>query len=266
MNTKGIIEYWYKKIGFPEKYDVEFYRALEEIEIPDGITIDTYDLNEQNGKRNLLSFLYFCEALKERYAKKGISEEILLDTLNDLVIWTDIWSDLKGELYLGETGWLSSHLSMKLFKLGRLQFCMAKEALDIPEKGVKKGENIMEIHIPAVGPMKKELCMESIEAAKEFFAKYYPEFDYKYFSCHSWLLDTSLEEMLGSESNIIQFQNMFDIVHEGKSDAILKYTFRWNIKRDEIDGIPCTTGFMKKIKARVSEGGDFYSSYGIIKK
>ena len=36
--TRGVIVSWYKRIGFSEKYDAEFYRALDEIEIPDSVT------------------------------------------------------------------------------------------------------------------------------------------------------------------------------------------------------------------------------------
>lgn len=180
--------------------------------------------------------------------------------------WTDTWSDLKGTLYLGEIKWLSHHLGMKLFKLGRLQFCMGRAETDIPSANLLKGDRVMEIHIPACGPLKYEECMDSIEKAKAFFAEYFPEFEYKCFTCHSWLLDRSLEELLGSKSNIIRFQSMFDIVSEEKSDAILKYVFKWNTTRDKLKDIHCTEGFPGKVKSRIASGGDFFEAVGIIKK
>ena len=102
MGAKSVIAFWYKKLNFPSKYDGEFYRALEEIEIPADSKLEDYDPKCEDGKRNLLAYLYFCEELKRRYEEKGIGEDILMDTLSDLVVWTDVWSELKGELWLGE--------------------------------------------------------------------------------------------------------------------------------------------------------------------
>ena len=34
MDTIPIIEFWYRKLGFPKQCDGEFCRALEEFEIP----------------------------------------------------------------------------------------------------------------------------------------------------------------------------------------------------------------------------------------
>ena len=251
MQVNEIITEWYKKLGFKSKYDSEFYEALENIKISDAVSVNTYNLQEKCGKRNLLSFLFMCEALKERYLKKGISEEILIDTLKDLVRWT--WYDSNGELALHELGWLKNHMSMKLFKLGRLQFCMGNE-------------NNIEIHIPEEGPLDISECEKSIIMAKEFFEKFFPDFKYDHFSCSSWLLDKSLKEILNENSNIIKFQQMFDITHQKKSDNILGYVFKWKVDREDINNCPCRSGFAKRVKERIENGGYFFSGYGIIEK
>ena len=149
-----------------------------------------------------------------------------------------------------EQGWLERHLSMKLFKLGRLQFSPGKAEMDIPALGITKGDPMMEIHIPAVGPLDQEECLKSIERAKEFFAKYDPDYQYRYFTCHSWLLDTSLKQLLGETSNIIRFQNMFAVLHEEKSDAILRYVFRWDCTREMLPQMTCSSGFAKKVRTK----------------
>lgn len=261
-----IIEFWYNKLGFSSEFDTEFKRALNEIKISDAITIDTYDINEKDGRRNLLSYLFMSQALKEKYEEKGISADILYDTLSDLPIWTNIWSDIKGSIYFGELGWLNNHLKMKLFRLGRLQFCMGKAECDIADADVKKGDDILEIHIPAAGPLSMEECRKSIEEAKEFFAKYYPEYNYKCFTCHSWLLDSTLSKMLGEESNIIKFQKMFTVIREDKADDIIRYVFRWDTTRRQVKNLYCPSSLAKKVRERVLADGDFFASYGYIKK
>ncbi len=261
-----IIESFYKKLSFPQEHDREFYEALGEIKISDAISADRYNLSEKDGKRNLLSYLFMCKALKEKYDSKNIPESVFYDTVYDIVRWTNVYSDIKSELYLGELAWLSNHFKMKLFKLGRLQFCMGKCEYDIPGKGLKKGDDVLEIHIPSGGALDIDECRKSICRAKEFFAKYFPEFEYKAFICHSWLLDDTLKELLPKESNIIRFSDMFEKAHKEKSDLILKFVFKWNTARYNVKYAVCNSSFAQKVKNYAMSGKDFYIVYGVIDK
>lgn len=266
VDTRPTIEFWYKKLNFPRRYDGEFYRALDEIEISADSTLESYDTACEDGKRNLLAFLYFCQNLQRRYAEKGIGEDILLDTLSDLVVWTETWSELKGELWLGELYWLKFHLGMRLFKLGRLQFCLGKAERDVPSHALVKGEPVVEVHIQAVGPLKREDCLASFARARAFFAQHYPEHAYKCFTCHSWLMDKKLDEVLTGDSNIIRFRDLFDIVHEQPSDAILKYVFRWNTTVETLPETPAASGFAQRVKERRLAGEMFHESFGVLKR
>lgn len=262
---KNIIEKWYLKLGFDDKYNDEFYKALSTINIAENTSIDTYDLESTDGKKNLLSFLYMCEALEQKYIQKGIDNAILSDTLADIVRWTNTWSAIKGELYLGELFWLRHHMKMNLFKLGRLQYCMDKVWYDAPEKNLFEGDTVLSIHIPATGPLDYEECIQSLKTAKEFFRKFYPEFNYKYFICSSWLLDETLSEIMKPDSNILKFQTLFDIDSAVESEAIVKFVFGWNITRDMLGDIDAPNSFCEKIKNRFASGGKFYAGRGIIR-
>lgn len=259
----NVIEKYYKALDFPKEFDTEFYDALKTIKISDSITVEKYNYAEKDGKRNLLSYLFMCDTLKKKYDEKNISEDIFYDTVSDIKTWAKTWSGLKGELYLGELGWLSNHLKMKLFRLGRLQFCMGKCEHDVPQKSLKKGDNVMEVHIPEGAPLTQEECEKSFSLAREFFAKYYPEFEYKYFTCHSWLMDDTLKELLSKESNIVKFSDMFEHFHSEKDDAILRYVFKWNTARYNLDNFPATSSFAQKIKEHIKSGKDFYSALGV---
>lgn len=266
-DVPNIIESYYKKIGFNKDFDKEFYEALKNIRISDAISIEDYNLDEKDGKRNLLSYLFLCKNAEEKYVQRGIKHEILYDTLSDLAIWTEIWSRKKGELYLGEIKWLSRHLKVQLFKLGRLQFCLGKAEFDIPGENVLKGDNVIEVHIPSNGePLTYDACVKSFSKAQKFFADYFPDFDYKCFTCDSWLLDSSLKNILESESNILKFQTMFKLIKEVKSNAILNYVFEWGTNIKDVKNTICTSSLSKKVKKRVLEGGSFYEGFGIIKK
>ncbi|MBE7050740.1 MAG: hypothetical protein E7394_08280 [Ruminococcaceae bacterium] len=264
-NKKQIAEKWYKFLGFKKEYDKAFYVALEEKEIFCD-SISDYDINSSDGLSNLIHFLYFCESLKLEYEKLGIGEDILIDTLKDIPRWTDTYTNLKGNLYLGQLGWLRNHLTLRLFKLGRLQFCFEDAHEDYPDVEVKKGEKIVGIHIPSTGPLNVEECKESIENARKFFEKYFPEYEYKIFNCHSWLLDETLKNVMKKESNVLKFQTLFNIVSSSPSDAILKYIFTWDTTRENLIEKQGTSSFAKSVKEHILSGGTFYESTGIIEK
>jgi predicted TIM-barrel fold metal-dependent hydrolase len=264
--VKEVIDKWYKKLAFPTSYDGEFYSALNSIPVSDAIDYQSYDEKSTDGKRNLLSYLFMCEQTAQAYAKKGISEKVLLDTLSDIVTWCNNWSAINGELYLGELSWLKRHLSMKLFRLGRLQFCMGESHCDISKYSVKKGDAVLEIHIPEGEKLTKEDCESSITQAKEFFAKYFPDFDYKVFTCHSWLLDDTLKEYLPSSSNILQFGDMFDKVGKDPSYAIIKYLFAFDTTPLNLKYRYPVSSFASAVQKAVLSGKQFYEVLGVIVK
>lgn len=262
--AKAIIKEWYERIGFPNRCDAEFYRALDNYEIDSQMKAENYE-DKGDGVENFLYYLFFCDDLRQRYQKKGISEEIMRDTVSDMPVWLDIWSGLKGGLYLGELDWFVHHFTMRLFKLGRLQYCFSQAYRDVEEFGICKGDRVIDIHIPALGPLYVEECIESLEMARWFFAKYYPEYKYKHLTCHSWLLGQDLTSLLKEDSNILKFQKLFYPVEQYESDAILNYTLRWQIKRDEIGSVEAVTSLAKTVKRLALEGRIFHGGYGIAK-
>lgn len=263
---REIIEKWYKKLNFPSEYDSQFYKMLSEEALDEKMTIDTYDKNCKNGRKNFLAQLYFLEALHERYVQKGIPEKIFSDTAQDLVKWTKTWTDIKGELWQGEFLWLSLHLSFRLFHIGRLQFCMHYFDDAIDEYGIKKGDNAVDVHIPASGALDIGECRKSFAQANAFFESYFPDFHYRFFMCHSWLLDKTLKKYLKPGSNILSFQKIFTPVREDVSDDIFKYCFKWNTRRENIGEFKAETGFAEGVKQAAYDGEVFYCTLGITDK
>ena len=262
--TPAIIEKWYKKLGFPAEYNAEFYAALKKYHISDAISIDTYDLSEQDGKRNLLSFLYLCEGLAARYAEKGLPEEVLLDTLKDLLLWTDAWSEVKGELYLGELIWLAQTFRMRLYRIGSLEFMANKAHGDCEALGLKKDDPIVEVHIPAGADLSPEAVRASMKQAVAFFAGHFPEYKFAHFTCHSWLLDASLDELLPSGSNILQFRDTFTPIKADESDAALRYVFKWNTNRRNLRSAVASSSLAERMKKYALKGGALHETLGAV--
>ena len=252
-----LLRYWYKRLPFDARYDDAFDSLLGE-----GVTEVCEEFGD-NAQANILTALYRAEQLKNTYAELGIGEDILDATLRDIVIWTNTWYGLKQEFGVMEVGWLEHHFSAKLFRLGRLQFCMGYHDFpDIPAANITKGDPIMEVHIPAGGSMKPEDCQASIAAARVFFAKYFPDFHYKAFTCHSWLLDGTLKQFLDDNSNILQFQALFTVAQNDPSDAMLKYIFRWDATREKIAEYEPQSKLAAAVKPYILDGGLVYESLG----
>ena len=201
-----------------------------------------------------------------RYKEKGISEDIFLDNLGDIKAWLDVWSELKGEMFLGEVPWLWYTLTLRIIKLGRLQYSRKVLTSDVPEAGLFAGDSVLDIHIPTRGALTKDECLRSLHMARSFFKEYYPEFEYKCFVCYSRLLDTGLSDILPSDSNILAFQRLFNIVKLNPSSSIMHFVLRWQITKEEIKDFECKTSLQRKVKAALLDGTQFMSGYGIIRK
>lgn len=264
MNTKEIIRAWYTRLQFPTAFDAEFDAALSAYTVPEDAKIEDYNIEEKDGKKNLLHFLYFCEEAKRRYAALGIPEEILLATLADIVTYTKHWSGIHSSLVLFELPWLRRHLTARIFRLGRLQFCTGKSECDIPAIGVKKDDPILEVHIPEGEKLSTDACLASFDEARVFFAKYYPDFAFTCFTCHSWLLDETLRKYLSEGSNILAFGNLFTRLHADKSDALLHYIFRWDTTEKNLSEFAPSNAFAARIKAAVESGEEFHETYGYV--
>ncbi len=265
---KEIVKKWYRTLSFPQKYDDAFAKLVEETDVPQEAQIESYQFSQdlKDGGKNLIMCLYFCQELENRYAKQGIDDKILYDTLSDLVYWTGIHDSLTGELGLSEVNWVKNHLSGKLFRLGRLQYCFGECGGDIDALGIKKGEKIIEVHIPAGESLELSACEASVEQARAFYKTYFPQENYRCFTCSSWLLDDTLIHFMKETSNIIKFQRMFTLVSKKESFAILKYSLGWNARKENLHEFAPVNGFTERVIKHVEAGGVFYAGFGYIEK
>ena len=264
--VKKIAKKWYDLIPFPEKFDEEFDRLLEEENDLECMRFEEYDIKQNaplKGK-NLIMFLYFCEELSQRYDAAGISRDILMATLEDFLPSVERNKNLTGKIGVVRAGVLANHLSMRLFRLGRIAFCMDEAPMDIPSKGIKKGDNVLDLHVPAGGPLTMEECEKSFVASERFFKKHFPDFEYQYYTCYSWMLDDVIKPFLNENSNILQFAKLFEVVHQTEQDSILNFLFKYGLAdREEIRDCPANSSFARKVKEHALSGGVFHNVLGL---
>ncbi len=121
-----------------------------------------------------------------------------------------------------------------------------------------KGDNVMKVHIPYGGRLEKSEVENSYIRAREIFAKCYPEIKFKNFVITCWMLSPELRDILPGESNIISFQNKYNIypVKSTALDALMYvYNFR-GASPDELDfaSLPETNSLRKGVKQKFLDG------------
>ena len=122
------------------------------------------------------------------------------------------------------------------------------------------------VHIPSDAKFTDENVDESLKMAKEFFGTYYPDYADCEYTCYSWLLAPKLKELLSEDSNIVHFQNRFDIHTEDKTClSNLEWLFKVEENTD-FASLPEDTTLQKKVKELLLQGDNVGIGSGVLKK
>lgn len=143
------------------------------------------------------------------------------------------------------------------------------EPVDLPadewEYLAGKGDAVLGVHIPAIGPMTPDACSASFEQAMSFFAAHFPEHRFRALTCSSWLLDPQLAQHLPAESNIVRFQQVFHL-HPwpgGDDQQTLERIFPGR-EHLPIDQLPQTTSLQRIVAQHIRAGERWRMTGGIV--
>lgn len=228
-------------------------------------------LEESPDKGYIQLTIYLMTALKtkEIYSQKSIDEVIFYDTIASLSRCVNEHLVSFGKYGYDRAFWNYRQIAMSIFRIGTLEYEMVtfdgEDALLEGEVIIKKGDNIISIHIPSDAVLTPQNCKSSLKSAKEFFKKFYPDFSYHVFYCGSWIISPNLKQVLPESSNIIAFLNNFEIYrvnHEGEGYK------SWVFKNQDLtpDLFPQNTSLQRNITAHIKQGGKIGEGYGVIRK
>jgi hypothetical protein len=126
-----------------------------------------------------------------------------------------------------------------------------------------EGSPVLELHIQEGGKLNPELSKDSMQGATRFFKNYFPDLQIDAFVCSSWLLGPSLLQVLPAESNIIQFQKLFHLVHAFQDDnEIFKRVF--GEKPSDLSLAPRDSGLQRAVIDHALSGKHFDQAVGFI--
>lgn len=214
-----------------------------------------YFIEDKNGMKILTCMLNCALYTYELYEEKGISLDIFIDTMKFIPRFLKRHKEIYGFYAFVWDWWFPRQLALCEFRIGELEYELKEE------------NNMYKIyiHIPSDANIKKENLISSYNKLKEFIKEYFPEYIDAELYCDSWLLSPSLKKLLPKTSNIICFQDKFEIIKvEEESNAFLE----WIYLRNDIvyDKLPELTSLQREVKKYLLEGGKIGWTLGKLKK
>ncbi len=128
------------------------------------------------------------------------------------------------------------------------------------------GDPAINLHIPAAGPLKRALCIDSLRKIVDFFDRTQQDFPYKAVVCYSWILDPVFPKIMKS-TNLADFQKLGHLYRLEGYDETNEVVWRvFDIPGGtpaDIGKKPWNTGMRRAVGEYLRNGGRF-SEYGLI--
>lgn len=188
------------------------------------------------------------------YRAKGIGDKIYFATMKCYTRFIHETYKMTGRLYFDRYWWTARQAGCHLFRVGELEYEMKR--LD--------GGTVLGIHIPSDADFSPPAVDQSLARAKRFFAQRDPGLAEAEFYCHSWLLDRRLKNMLRENSNIVSFQQRFEIIGEGEAGTEF-IAWLFNTKSTDFAALPENTSLQRNMKKHLLSGGVIRNAYGRLK-
>ena len=215
-------------------------------------------------------YLAVLPSIRRWHGERAIPDAVSWATLADLGRHVARYRRRRGVTGLGRDsiGWLSLHFSGAIYALGRLQFNLyrLRTGTEGPpfwygtgdpravEPGFRLGDAALGMHIPEAGPLSPEACDASLEWARTFFPRYFPEHEARLVTCSSWLLDDQLASYLPPTSNMVRFQNRFVLVPGAFDSDTDTFWFVFHQPPEAIDRLWPRSTLERAIVAHVRSG------------
>ena len=128
---------------------------------------------------------------------------------------------------------------------------------------LRPGEECLSMHIPSGTNITPEAVAGFIKTGREMTKYHFPEHKGVSIYCSSWILDPQLAEMLGPNSKITTFQNLF-VRYPQKVDGNGVFLFVFSRKPEDFNELEENTSLQRKLKKLYLEGGHILPYAGII--
>ncbi|SFR02987.1 hypothetical protein SAMN04488564_102223 [Lentzea waywayandensis] len=190
------------------------------------------------------AYLSLVGVVTRYHRENGIADAVSWATLADLGRNLAVDRRMRGEGWPVMQSWLTLHTRGGVYELGRLQH--------------QRGDTAISLHVPDAGPLTPKAVDASLDEARAFFPRHFPGERYTTFSCGSWLLDPQLREHLPEDSNIVRFQQRFELESYVEQDVpdgdveVLRFVFR--TLTTPLDRLPRRTALQRAVVDHLQAG------------
>ncbi|MBT3379633.1 MAG: DUF5596 domain-containing protein [Lentisphaerae bacterium] len=122
---------------------------------------------------------------------------------------------------------------------------------------LRRGDPVLNLHIPAGDPMPVAACGAAFRQAIEVFRTSFPEYRWRAFVCGSWFLDPQLQEYLPSTSNLVSVQRtaILHPISARGSDSIIARVFGFGVNgKDDLEHAPQETTLQRAVVSHFRSG------------
>lgn len=198
------------------------------------------------------------------HRERGVPDDISWRTLGALGSNFARYRRIYGRGGLDGVPWVVRVYRGLVFHVGRLVFERARVGPVIGPG--RPDDNAIGVHIPPTGPLSPEACDDAFAGAKAFFEQHFPNENPELARCRSWLLDPTLAEYLGPNSNIVKFGRRFHLVeHDAEPQSGDRAIVRWVFEvPDPADyaALTGTTTLERAVLRHLRSGGHWREQWG----
>ncbi len=206
---------------------------------------------DDDGMKILWEELNIARQSYNEYQKKGIPDRIFIDTMKFCTRFLNEYYKTYSCYRFAWGWWFPRQLALLEFRIGALEY----EYCD---------GHYISLHIPSDADLTPQSVLKSISQFKDFCRQYYPGWEGLQIKCESWMLSPALKDVLTPNSNILQFQGLFDITEtDYESMAILDWVFPGYNKVSE--ELPENTSLQANMKKYLLNGNKPGWTKGVLK-
>lgn len=217
-------------------------------ELQERIGEDTY------GFGILAEMLDFACRTYDKYIELGIDESVFIRTMEFCTRFVNDHKRVRGYYAFTWAWWFVRQLAMQEFRIGELEF-----------EFVEAEERFISIHIPGDVDFCPEKVQKTFEEYRSFLKKYFPEWVGAEWKCESWMLSPALEQLLDENSNVLQFNHLFEVESvDYDSMAVLDWVYPGESQED-LQSLSENTSLQKKMKQFLLDGGKVGWAKGRVK-
>lgn len=190
------------------------------------------------------------------YVRRGIGMDVFVATMRFCTRFLQEYHTHYGVYKYVQAWWFPRQMSLKEFRIGALEY----EFVD----AVDNAEREIAVHIPSDADMGRQSVQKSLREFVIFRDTFFPEWRGIRFTCETWMLMPKLQDILNPDSNIIAFQNLFEIDFVDRDATwYMEWIYPGYEKID--DHLPEKTLLQRELKKYLLAGNKFGVAKGHIR-